>query len=46
MSEQFPLAPNLWLDWLQDEQKVATSIEEKEKLVELFEKAVKDYLCE
>lgn len=44
MSEQFPLAPNLWMDWLQDEQKIATSTEEKEKIVELFEKAVKDYL--
>lgn len=45
MSEQFPLAPNLWLEWLQDEQKIATTFEEKEKLVELFEKAVVDYFC-
>ena len=35
----------LWLDWLTDEKTLATTPEQKEKLVQLFERAVKDYAC-
>ncbi|XP_067014696.2 squamous cell carcinoma antigen recognized by T-cells 3 isoform X2 [Anabrus simplex] len=44
MLEHFPLSPELWLGWLQDEQKLAETDEEKAAVTELFEKAVKDYL--
>ncbi len=47
MSQLYPLSPNLWLEWLRDEQKmlsVATP-EEKEYLYTLMERAVKDYTC-
>nr|XP_045609668.1 squamous cell carcinoma antigen recognized by T-cells 3-like isoform X1 [Procambarus clarkii] len=43
MSEVYPLTPELWLDWIRDEQKVCTSDEERQYIVELFERAVKDY---
>lgn len=35
----------MWLAWIEDERKLATTAEEKEKLIELFERALKDYLC-
>ena len=45
MSEIFPLTEQLWLDWLRDEQKLLTSDpKKKQELVELFERAVNDYL--
>lgn len=40
----FPLTPELWLDWIEDEKKLAESIEEKSKIYELFNTAVNDYL--
>ena len=39
----FPLAPNLWLEWLQDEQNLAGTEEEKNKIYKLFDRAVEDY---
>ncbi|NWI72869.1 SART3 protein, partial [Dryoscopus gambensis] len=45
MSELFPLTEEIWLDWLKDEIKVASESSEREKVYELFERAVKDYIC-
>ena len=42
MSEVFPLTESLWLDWIKDEIKY---VEDRSKVIELFEKAVQDYLC-
>lgn len=44
MSELFPLTEELWLDWLQDEIKLAED-SDRQTIYELFEKAVKDYIC-
>lgn len=44
MSNLFPLTENLWLDWLRDELKLMTTDENREKVTELFEKAISDYL--
>uniref|UniRef100_A0A670ZRT9 Spliceosome associated factor 3, U4/U6 recycling protein n=1 Tax=Pseudonaja textilis TaxID=8673 RepID=A0A670ZRT9_PSETE len=44
MSEIFPLTEEMWLDWLKDEiYKPGGS--DREKIYELFERAVKDYIC-
>ncbi|KAG8190656.1 hypothetical protein JTE90_001265 [Oedothorax gibbosus] len=50
MSAHFPLSPELWLDWLQDEKNVAGQITDKNEKVKqndivtaLFERAIKDY---
>nr|XP_016854088.1 PREDICTED: squamous cell carcinoma antigen recognized by T-cells 3 isoform X1 [Anolis carolinensis] len=45
MNELFPLTEELWLDWLKDEIRVASENSEREKIYELFERAVKDYIC-
>ncbi|XP_053324946.1 squamous cell carcinoma antigen recognized by T-cells 3 [Spea bombifrons] len=45
MSELFPLTEEIWLDWLKDEMKVAEEDSSREKVYELFERAVKDYIC-
>ncbi|XP_074776977.1 spliceosome associated factor 3, U4/U6 recycling protein isoform X3 [Athene noctua] len=45
MSELFPLTEEIWLDWLKDEIKMASESSEREKVYELFERAVKDYIC-
>ncbi|KAM5191246.1 squamous cell carcinoma antigen recognized by T-cells 3 [Mantella aurantiaca] len=46
MSELFPLTEEIWLDWLKDEMKIAESeTSGRETVYELFEKAVKDYIC-
>lgn len=39
------LVSEIWLDWLKDEIKMASEISEREKVYELFERAVKDYIC-
>lgn len=44
MSNIYPLSPELWLSWLRDEIKLATSPEERSPIVILFERAIKDYL--
>lgn len=33
----------LWLDWIRDEQKICSTPEEREYIINLFERAVKDY---
>ena len=36
----------LWMSWLEDEEKlVGTDSEARKKVYELFDRAVKDYLC-
>ncbi|KAM6403876.1 squamous cell carcinoma antigen recognized by T-cells 3 isoform 2-T2 [Rhynochetos jubatus] len=45
MSELFPLTEEIWLDWLKDEIKMASERSERERIYELFERAVKDYIC-
>ena len=37
---------DLWLEWINDERELASSSEEKKAILELFERAVQDYLCE
>lgn len=43
MREVYPLTPELWLEWVRDEQKVCTTDEERKYIVGLFEYAVQDY---
>ncbi|XP_062890196.1 squamous cell carcinoma antigen recognized by T-cells 3 [Mobula hypostoma] len=45
MSELFPLTEELWLDWLKDEIRMAEEPHDREKIYELFERAIKDYIC-
>lgn len=45
MSSKYPLSPDLWLSWMRDEIKLATTAEQKADVVKLCERAVKDYLC-
>ena len=42
--EFYPLTPELWIDWINDELKVASTDEEKQMVEDLFEKGVKDYV--
>ncbi|XP_066592775.1 squamous cell carcinoma antigen recognized by T-cells 3-like [Prorops nasuta] len=44
MSLKYPLSPELWLSWMKDEINLATSLEQKANVVQLCERAVKDYL--
>lgn len=43
-ANRFPLAPSIWLEWIADEQRVATTGEEKQSVVDLFDRAVQDYV--
>ncbi|XP_061624356.1 squamous cell carcinoma antigen recognized by T-cells 3 [Phyllopteryx taeniolatus] len=45
MSELFPLTEEIWLDWLKDEIRLTEEEPNREKVMELFEKAIKDYIC-
>ncbi|XP_077456080.1 spliceosome associated factor 3, U4/U6 recycling protein [Stigmatopora argus] len=45
MSELFPLTEEIWLDWLKDEIRITEEEPNREKVNELFERAIKDYLC-
>ncbi|KAL0271899.1 UNVERIFIED_CONTAM: hypothetical protein PYX00_005061 [Menopon gallinae] len=44
MAKEFPLTPELWIDWLEDEIKIASTDEENKAVLKLFDRAVKDYL--
>ncbi|KOC62368.1 Squamous cell carcinoma antigen recognized by T-cells 3 [Habropoda laboriosa] len=44
MSSKYPLSPDLWLSWIQDEINLSTTPEQKAEVVNLCERAVKDYL--
>jgi nicotinamide riboside kinase len=39
-------AAEIWLEWLKDEIRLTEEESNREKIYELFEKAVKDYICE
>jgi len=43
-SKCYPLSAELWIQWAQDEVKMATTEEEKKVVVDLFERGVKDYV--
>ena len=43
-SEMYPLTGKLWTDWIQDEEKIAATDEDKKYIVSLFEKGINDYL--
>jgi len=43
-NEFYPLTAELWLEWISDEQKIASTEEDKRMVENLFEKGVKDYL--
>jgi len=43
-SQHYPLTGELWIEWITDELKIATSEDEKKMVEGLFEKGVKDYL--
>uniref|UniRef100_A0A3P9H6B1 Spliceosome associated factor 3, U4/U6 recycling protein n=1 Tax=Oryzias latipes TaxID=8090 RepID=A0A3P9H6B1_ORYLA len=45
MSELFPLTEEIWLDWLKDEIRLTEEESNREKVYELFERAIKDYIC-
>ncbi|XP_072290243.1 squamous cell carcinoma antigen recognized by T-cells 3 [Eucyclogobius newberryi] len=45
MSELFPLTEEIWLVWLKDEIRLTEEESNREKVYELFERAVKDYIC-
>ncbi|XP_008140723.2 squamous cell carcinoma antigen recognized by T-cells 3 [Eptesicus fuscus] len=45
MSEIFPLTEELWLEWLHDEISMAVDSLDREHVYDLFERAVKDYIC-
>ncbi|XP_001946245.2 squamous cell carcinoma antigen recognized by T-cells 3 isoform X2 [Acyrthosiphon pisum] len=44
LNDKYPLSANLWLDWIKDEIAIVTTDEEKDNIIKLCEKAVKDYL--
>ncbi|CAH8457364.1 unnamed protein product [Dicrocoelium dendriticum] len=43
MHSVYPLSPKLWLDWFEDELKIASSVEEMQGVEDLFKRAVEDY---
>ena len=43
-AKRFPLSPSLWKEWISDEQRMATTPEEKQSVIDLFERAVQDYV--
>ncbi|XP_037536347.1 squamous cell carcinoma antigen recognized by T-cells 3 [Nematolebias whitei] len=45
MSELFPLTEEIWLDWLKDEIRLTEEDSKRENVYELFERAIKDYIC-
>ncbi|XP_078586646.1 spliceosome associated factor 3, U4/U6 recycling protein-like isoform X1 [Branchiostoma floridae x Branchiostoma japonicum] len=45
MSKFFPLTEELWLEWLTDEMKLDSGRQNRTGINQLFERAVKDYLC-
>ncbi|OAD52710.1 Squamous cell carcinoma antigen recognized by T-cells 3 [Eufriesea mexicana] len=44
MNTKYPLSPELWLSWMRDEIKLATTPEQKAEVIKLCDRAVKDYL--
>jgi len=44
-SKAYPLTGQMWLDWARDEQRIATTPEEKQGVVDLLKRGAGDYLC-
>ncbi|KYQ59503.1 Squamous cell carcinoma antigen recognized by T-cells 3 [Trachymyrmex zeteki] len=44
MSNLYPLSPELWLAWISDEIKLATTDDQKTEVVKLCERAIQDYV--
>ncbi|KAJ3160133.1 RNA-binding protein 4F [Geranomyces michiganensis] len=44
MAETFPLPENVWMDWIRDESKIATTTAENIYILDLYKKACHDYL--
>ncbi|XP_043267085.1 squamous cell carcinoma antigen recognized by T-cells 3-like isoform X2 [Venturia canescens] len=44
MSSKYPLSPDIWLSWLRDEIKLAMTLEQRDSVTMLCERAIKDYL--
>jgi len=42
-SQHYPLTGELWIEWINDELKIVSCDEDKQKVGELFEKGIKDY---
>jgi len=45
MSNLYPLSPELWLAWISDEIKLATTDDQKTEVIKLCERAIQDYVC-
>jgi hypothetical protein len=45
LSLLYPLSEKLWLEWIRDEINLMSTSEDRTRITELFERAVKDYLC-
>jgi len=43
MKNIYPLSETLWLEWINDEKRVACTPEEKKEILKLYESAVEDY---
>ncbi|TGZ75474.1 hypothetical protein CRM22_000354 [Opisthorchis felineus] len=43
MNKIYPLSPDLWLKWIKDERKIATTDDEKRQVELLFKRAIEDY---
>lgn len=44
MNSLFPLSPQLWLQWVEDEQRLAISSEDQQGVRALFQRGVKEYM--
>ncbi|CAG8631563.1 10248_t:CDS:10, partial [Dentiscutata heterogama] len=44
MHSIFPLPEDIWLEWIQDESRLASTKEEKQRVIHLYSEAVQDYL--
>ncbi|GES81199.1 pre-mRNA splicing factor [Rhizophagus clarus] len=44
MHSIFPLSEEMWREWIEDESRIASTKEEKQRIIQLYSKAVQDYL--
>ncbi|PKK76425.1 hypothetical protein RhiirC2_734338 [Rhizophagus irregularis] len=44
MHSIFPLSEEMWHEWIEDESRIASTKEEKQRVIQLYSKAVQDYL--
>jgi RNA recognition motif-containing protein len=43
MRARFPLAEDQWLEWARDEARISTTDAEKDKVIQIYQKSLKDY---